>query len=129
MILIFTLDDNNGLLFNHRRQSRDEAVTKDILALTEGRTLCMSPYSARLFHSARITVSEDCLQTAGAGEYCFAEQAVEPGQAERLIVYRWNRVYPADTRVTIDPLIWHLTERREFVGKSHDTVTVEVYDR
>ena len=30
MIVILTLDDNNGMLFNHRRQSRDAIVNKKI---------------------------------------------------------------------------------------------------
>ena len=129
MNLIVALDDNNGILFNHRRQSRDEALRRDILALTRGSKLYMSAYSARQFDPAGVTVSEDFLCLAGPGDYCFAESAVDTALAERLIVYRWHRVYPADTYVSIDPKIWHLTSSRDFAGKSHECITVEVYER
>ena len=35
MTIFVCIDDKNGMLFNHRRQSRDEAVLKDMLDVAE----------------------------------------------------------------------------------------------
>ena len=37
MILIVCVDDHNGMMFNHRRQSQDRILRGDILELTEGK--------------------------------------------------------------------------------------------
>ena len=39
MIIFICTDNKNGILFNRRRQSRDEAVLKDILE-TAGEKIC-----------------------------------------------------------------------------------------
>ena len=39
MIVIACVDDNNGMLFHQRRQSRDIALYNHILQLTEGKKL------------------------------------------------------------------------------------------
>lgn len=41
MILIVCVDDHNGMMFNHRRQSQDRILRGDILELTEGKILWM----------------------------------------------------------------------------------------
>lgn len=40
-------------------------------------------------------------------------------QIEQFIIYRWNRVYPADVSVEIG-VEWKLTETEEFPGFSHE---------
>lgn len=42
MTVIVCLDNANGMLFNHRRQSRDANVVKDILKTINGASLCSS---------------------------------------------------------------------------------------
>ena len=49
MIAIVCLDDENGMLFNGRRQSRDRVVTERIALLAAGKKLWMNEYSAGLF--------------------------------------------------------------------------------
>ena len=39
MILIVCVDDHNGMMFNHRRQSQDRILRGDILELTEGKII------------------------------------------------------------------------------------------
>ena len=46
---------------------------------------------------------------------------------ESLVLYRWNRRYPADVYFDLDLSQWRLVSRREFSGTSHDTITKEVY--
>lgn len=57
---IVCLDQDDGLLFNGRRQSRDRVVTEKILSMTEGKPLWMSAYSRRVFpEDAPVCVAED----------------------------------------------------------------------
>ena len=46
---------------------------------------------------------------------------------ERLIVFRWNRVYPADMwlDITLAEDGWKLLTTTEFVGNSHEKITEE----
>ena len=48
---------------------------------------------------------------------------------EGLILYRWNRAYPSDVRWELDLSQFALTERAEFSGTSHETITRERYTR
>ena len=78
MILIVCVDDHNGMMFNHRRQSQDRILRGDILELAEGKILWMDAYSKKQFVEegmTQIRVEEDFLQKAGEGEFCFAEDA------------------------------------------------------
>ena len=131
MKLIFCLDDNGGLLFNRRRQSRDAALRADLLSCIDG-PLWLSSYSARQFESdAPLRVDDAFWDKAGAGEWCFAE-ACPPEDAwervEEVVVYRWNRRYPADVTLALPPE-WKLTAARDFVGTSHERLTREEYAR
>ena len=49
MILAFCIDDQGGLAFNHRRQSRDRGLVADLLAEAGARPVFCLPYSAGLF--------------------------------------------------------------------------------
>ena len=133
MKLILCLDDCNGMLFNNRRQSLDRALTAHILQLCAGRKLWMSSYSAKLFgDSPEIAVSDDYLQQAGNEEFVFLENgnvqlAIE--NARMLIIYRWNRVYPADVKFPgqVPPPGWKCVSKADFLGYSHEKITQEVY--
>lgn len=133
MVLIACVDDGMGMLFHHRRQSQDRVLREDILRTAAGRPLWMNAYSAGQFApDAAIHAAEDCLERAGEGEFCFVENLdVQPyaGRMEKVILYHWNRRYPADLRWTLplDAPEWKRTELREFAGSSHEKITKEVY--
>lgn len=133
MIIITCVDDNGGIGFNHRRQSQDRLLRERILQRTAGNRLWMSPYSARQFDQAGpFTVDEHCLRKAAAGEFCFVEnQDITPYEPriEEIILYKWNRVYPADQRFPLSLDGWTLVERTDFSGFSHEKITEEVYTR
>ena len=59
MILAFCVDDQGGLAFNHRRQSRDRALVADLLAVARARPVFCLPYSAGLFDPGTVTVTDD----------------------------------------------------------------------
>lgn len=135
MTLIICVDDRGGLAFNGRRQSQDRAVRQHILEDAGGAQLWMSPYSARQFapeEAGQITADENFWTKAGPDEFCFAElQDPAPWlhRASRLILYRWNRVYPRDLAIPLPPEGWRLAAREEFPGHSHEMITKEVYIR
>ena len=134
MIAIVCLDDENGMLFNGRRQSRDRVVTERIALLAAGKKLWMNGYSAGLFVGMKpeIQVQEDFLAVVGEKELCFVEdQSLKSFEEklEKVIVFRWNRKYPADFWLDVELGQWRLAETLEFPGNSHENITQEVYVR
>ena len=135
MIVIVCVDDNLGMMFNNRRQSRDIEVVKKIIEFTKGSSLWMNKYSYELFEELdcnRINIDSGFLSETANGEYCFVENIdLEPYEkwVEKIIVFRWNTVYPSDHELDIDLGSWQLLESSEFVGKSHEKITMEVYSK
>ena len=133
MKVIVCLDDKNGMLFYGRRQSRDRVLLEDMMNEAHGARIWMNAYSAGLFEKtgyAGIAVDEDFLEKADAEEYCFAEdQGIKAYQdrIEEILVYRWNRTYPADLFLDVELSGWDLTETVEFAGSSHEKITRERY--
>lgn len=130
MHLIVCIDERNGMAFGGRRLSKDRRLREDMLTLTEGNTLWMSPYSAAQFEEAapQIRACGDFLALAGEGEYCFCETALPEDRIENLILYRWNRHYPADLHLPRElPEQRLLVQVTEFPGFSHENITREVY--
>ena len=127
MKLIICLDDKNGMMFNKRRQSKDSAVRADIAAEVGADTLWMNPYSAKQFDDTpelNIQVDEEFLKK---GDWCFAESAAGGVSPEQIIVYKWNRVYPADVHFDLDLSGYKLERTAEFAGSSHEKITKVVY--
>lgn len=133
MKIIVCLDDKNGMLFNKRRQSSDAVLCQRILALSAGNVLWMNGYSQRLFADmdGTIRIDESFLERAGQHDWCFVEDldaAPYVSRSDEIVIFRWNRVYPADMRFPMHLLDhWTKTETAEFAGNSHDKITQEVY--
>ena len=135
MKIIICLDDKNGMLFNKRRQSSDRVLCQRILSMVGDRILWMNEYSRKLFEgeNGNIQIDEGFLKHAGEEDYCFIENldtAPYIPDATEVIIYRWNRVYPADMRFPMHLLsAWNKMAVSEFQGHSHDKITQEVYRR
>lgn len=136
MHVIVCLDNQNGMLFNHRRQSCDRAVIADILQHLGGRRLKVRKFSEEIFpvDGETIWVSDRSPADVDAHEVCFIEDApLTPvlDQITTLTIYRWNRDYPGDFYLDIDPVQagFRLQETVEFKGYSHDKITKEVYGK
>ena len=128
------IDDFGGMIFNGRRQSRDRALTADLLREVGEGKLRIFPFSAELFEANTVTVSADFLSEAGEDELCFLENEPLSPHLDRvgeLILYRWNRRYPRDLLLDVDPLAagLRLAEQTELRGYSHETITKERYTR
>lgn len=114
------LDDKKGRMFNHRRQSRDQAVTEEIQKICMGKKLWMSPYSDQLYVSLKgmeLTVNPNFLSQAVSGEFCLAESeglAAYEESIEQTIVFWWNRTYPADVYLDLDLSQWERKKGMSF---------------
>ena len=152
MVLIACLDDNNGMMFGGRRQSRDAVVCADILkdCTCKGNKLYIDAYSEKIFEELEYTNVEINVVTDIAslvanpdtteelpfeeGAHIFLEN-VSPASFEKaadtIILYKWNRDYPYDMQLDIDLQNgnWELSDCCEFAGKSHDKITKEIYTR
>lgn len=134
MKLIVCLSEENGMMFNHRRQSRDRVLIADMIRHVGNTPLWVSPYSLPLFGEDCPSLQVDPNPTIAAGvdDYCFVEDTPLPQSLEdtnELIIYRWNRLYPADVYFTCDTSNFSLSESNEFVGSSHDNITKEIWKK
>ncbi|MEE1065405.1 MAG: ribonuclease Z [Acutalibacteraceae bacterium] len=131
MKIIVCVDKKNGMLFNSRRQSQDCLLRERIIKLSQNSKLWMNNYSAEQFgSSAGFSVSENFLKEAKTGEYCFIENSVIPTEdVEEIIIYKWNRTYPADTFLTFDLRSNGFKKQKSsnFPGNSHEKITEEIY--
>ena len=135
MIVVQCVDNRNGTRFNGRRQSRDRLLRRRLLEKCRGRVLWMDAASFRQFQEddpsgVTLRVAEDFLARAGSGEVCFVEGLPLAPWLERIeavVLYRWNRDYPADTCLDLDLGGWTLVSQTEFPGASHPVITEEVY--
>lgn len=133
MIVAVCVDEKNGMMFHHRRQSQDRVLRENLLQECGEKKLYMNGYSGNLFKaSGGIVVSENFLGEAKEGEFCFVEDAVIEDYLQRIeavILYKWNRRYPADVYFTLDlsDEKWMLERTEEFKGSSHERITKEVY--
>lgn len=131
MIAIVCVDDNKGMMFNHRRQSQDKKLREYILNMVSSSMLWMNSYSKKQFlDDNRVVVDENFLEKATENDYCFIENIdIIPyiEKVENIILFKWNRNYPADTFFSINLSEWTLIEVEDFAGYSHDKITKEVY--
>ena len=104
-----------------------------MLQRTGGAKLWVDTYTAGMFSAEsreQLEIDDQCLEYAADGEFCFVEKE-NPGtveeKIEKIILYRWNRVYPADVHFTLDLSAFRLAERTDFPGFSHPKITEEIY--
>lgn len=128
MNIIICLDNNNGMMFNNRRQSMDRLLRMDILSMVNGNRLLMNSYSKGQFSelsfggsgfeksfktvskdkisiSDNVYVCEDFLDKALENDFAFVENtgiSDYEGTISEIFVYRWNRVYPSDMHIDIE---------------------------
>ena len=134
MNIIICLDDNLGMAFNGRRQSRDRCVRDKILSICKNSQLYMNEYSFGQFEEKtdNIVVDEDFLEKAGKGDFCFVEnQSFSPMKAEMIYAFLWNRVYPSDIKLerSLEESGFTVIGSYDFKGYSHEKITLKTYKR
>ena len=134
MHLIACTDNRMGMMFNHRRVSRDYETALKIIEMVNGSPLYMSPYSLSFFQGVqtdvRFVTSLTFLSEAGPTDFCFLEDAdIYPYEdsIRSITLLRWNRLYPSDRKLQINWRRWELVSTEEFPGRSHEKITKEVY--
>ena len=122
------------MLFNHRRLSHDRRVCEKILDYSNEKELWMNAYSRKLFTDLtdinNIQVDEEFLDKSQS--ICFVEnQDITPylPKIDTLVLFQWNRDYPADFFFTVDLSQWNLISTEDFEGTSHEKITMEVYEK
>ena len=137
MKLILCLDDNNGMMFNKRRQSQDKNLRLSIKDTVKDHLLYMNSYSYKLYNDiddGNIIVDENFLQKCENENFALVEDLnlhEYTNNIDLIIVYKWNRVYPSDKKLDINlkDNIWTLISSEDFQGSSHDKITKEIYRR
>jgi hypothetical protein len=134
MNLIVCVDKQNGMMFNGRRQSQDSVLRERVLELCSGARLLMNEYSKLQFYEySDIIVSDDFLQQAEPGDYCFVEDGTLPPLEiiESIFIFNWNRQYPADITFDFDFKAngFKCQKKEEFAGSSHKKITLTIYKR
>ena len=141
MVVYITIDNNNGLMFNNRRQSQDRIMRENMLKHCGEARLWISEYSKKLFTSqdetdipSNIIVDDDFWNKAGNIDHCFVEKdnlSKHIDKIHTLVIYKWNRNYPSDLYFDFSILDsnWKCLSVSDFAGSSHDKITKEVWER
>ena len=135
MILIVCVDENNGMLFNNRRQSRDKILLSHIMEIVKDENLWITSFSQDMFdivENKNILIDNECINKASKNEYCFIENIdvnaiIE--KVDKIILYNWNRKYPADKYFDVSLEDWNLISQNQFIGSSHENITEKIFIR
>ena len=121
------------MLFNHRRLSRDRRVCEKILDYSNEKELWMNAYSRKLFTDLTdinsIQVDEEFLDKSQS--ICFVEnQDITPylPKIDTLVLFQWNRDYPADFFFTVDLSQWNLISTEDFEGTYKRFYEIHAYN-
>ena len=129
MKIIICLDDDFGMMFGGRRQSRDKVVCEKAIALADGGKLYINSFSEKLFAEYDVTSDDEMLTKASDGDVCFLENMLPPEDTTDLIVFKWNRRYPGDMHFEPTKNGFTLTSSEDFEGNSHEKITMETYKK
>ena len=127
MKLIVCVSNNNGMMFNQRRQSRDKELIQKILEISDGQ-LVIHPYSKTLFPDDVET--KDNPLDLNDNKYAFIEDPSfikDDMKFNEIIICKWNRDYPADQYFVYDMMPYDLISIETIVGSSHDEIQIERY--
>ncbi len=134
MILAVCIDIENGLTFNNRRLSRDSAVINELLnyAKSIDKKIFITPFSEILFkeYDSSYYVFDNFEKAEACGIYfCEHIDDINSLNPETVIIYNWNRVYPADVFFNTDLNNFTLINEENFAGNSHEKITKSIYKR
>lgn len=137
MNIIICLDDNNGMMFNKRRQSQDRILRADLKEFIKDKDLYMNNYSYKLYKdidNGNIKVSENFLEQCTENDFCLVEDKLLNNYINKInniIIYKWNRICPSDLYfdINLTSNSWELLETKGFEGSSHEKITRIIYRR
>lgn len=133
MNIIVCVDDKFGMAFGGRRQSRDRRMIEQMLKTVGDNKLYINNYTEQLFNVLpdNVLITND-FYNLNKEDYCFVENR-QPDElvkiADKIILYRWNRVYPSDIRFPVETLEGKTkVSSFDFKGYSHEIITEEIYE-
>jgi hypothetical protein len=132
MTLIVCLDQNDGILFNNRRQTLDFELLK--IVEKSFSDIHISDFSQKYFSNIRCTVSENPFLSAVDNSAVFhecGEALPYLDKIDKIVIYRWAKVYPADTYFDICPTEsgFKLSGKIKFSTEVHKDIIKEIYKR
>lgn len=132
MKIILCVDDDGGMLFNNRRQSKDILLLDKIKEIVGDNKLWISEFSKSLFSDGAYVDSE-MLDKALEQDFCFVENLYLAPYIEKIdmiYLFKWNRRYPSDKKIDISIAdIFHFVRSEDFLGNSHEKITLEVWTK
>ena len=133
MKIVLCVDKKNGTMLFGKRQSQDRIQRERMLSLVGDSRLWISNYSASLFDIAdNIEIDDGFTEKAFDSDYCFFEdKEIDISKANTVVLYKWNRQYPADKYFFYDlkDLGFKLVRKTDFEGSSHEKITEEIYEK
>lgn len=133
MNLIVCVSDENGMMFNNRRQSQDTVLRKKLLEIIGDKKLYMNEYSKGQFTESinNIIVDENFLDVVQEEDFCFVENLNLNEYKEKInkiYICKWNRPYPFDFSFDLDLSGFLLKKSYDIKGKSHKCITIEEWE-
>ena len=136
MTIIVCVDDELGMMFNNRRQSKDSIVRERILQMSVKGSLWMNHYTESQFEDAyadNVNISDKFMGEAEDDDFCFVEDPDDilgyEDSVEMIIMYCWNKSYPCDKVFDFNLDDWVCIQETEFEGTSHDCITEKMFVR
>lgn len=130
MIIIACVDNNFGIKFNNRRQTKDKEVIKRIYEIAKGKRLFIESFSKDLFEKDKVKICESFPTNTDKDDCIFIENPdlCDFNKADKIILYYWNTVYPSDFKFAL-PQNFRPVKFDNFAGNSHDKITEVVYEK
>ena len=133
MTIIQCLDNRGGMLFNGRRQTLDYELASIIYEKYKDK-LCICSFSESFFKDLKVKTYENPLSDAPDDAVVFIENidiTEHIQKIDEIIIYRWNRHYPADRHFSFEPteMGYKLVGKVKFSTKIHEDTVKEIYRR
>lgn len=135
MVVIACIDERQGMLFNNRRQSKDAILIKHIVEIVGENKLWINSFSDNIFEEyigKNVVMDDEFSPKIGENDFCFIENILPSSlkdKVDKIILYNWNRLYPADKFWDLSLDEWHLQSEQDLIGSSHEKITERIYVR
>ena len=124
MKIIVIIDEENGILFNNRRVSKDRYIIDDIL--NSYKKIYIDEFSSDLIDGIICNIND----TKDDNYYLIENIDIKDYKnIDEIIIYNFNRLYPSDFKFEFDLSNYYIRGTSSFEGYSHDKITKTIYKR